>query len=276
MSQHIKNDINTRHRFLDEAGDTSFYGRYGMPIIGTKEGASLSFLLGMVKVKSDLNIIRDQIHYLEEQVINDPYYKNVPSVQKKASHPEGYYFHATDDPPEIRKLFFDYIKNIDMCFEAVVGRKIPSLFIKKHNKNGTEFYADLLSHLIKNKLHAGGDLILNIAERGNTTKNSNLQLALNKATDRYLKKSNSGSVNTKINFNVQTPRKEPILCVADYLCWAVQRVFERGEPRYYEYVLDKISLVVDIYDSSKYHENKNFYTEKNRLTPLNKLSPPSY
>ena len=83
-------------------------------------------------------------------------------------------------------------------------------------------------------------------------------------------------INTKVVFNVQTPRTEPILCVADYLCWAVQRVFERGETRYYNFISDKISLVVDIYDSEHYDRSGNYYTEKHPLTPINKLSPPSY
>jgi len=33
----------------------------------------------------------------------------------------------------------------------VVGRKIPALFARKHNGKDFEFYADLLSHLLKNK-----------------------------------------------------------------------------------------------------------------------------
>ena len=276
MTPTIKNDVNTRHRFLDEAGDTAFFGRHSTPIIGLKDNVSLCFILGMVKIRSDLKTIRDEINRLEDVVINDPYYKEVPSIQKRANAPGGYYFHATDDPQEVRKEFFEFIKTLDLSFEAVVGRKIPSLFILKHNKRESEFYADLLSHLIKNKLQTGGDLILNVAERGNTTKNTNLGIALNKATDRFFKKNRGGMINTKVVFNVQTPRTEPILCVADYLCWAVQRVFERGETRYYNFISDKISLVVDIYDSEHYDRSGNYYTEKHPLTPINKLSPPSY
>lgn len=271
-----KNDINTRHRFLDEAGDTAFFGKYSTPIIGVKENVSLCFMLGMVKIRSDLNTIREEINRLENAVINEPYYKEVPSIQKRANASGGYYFHATDDPQEVRKDFFEYIKTLDISFEAVVGRKIPSLFIRKHNKNEAEFYADLLSHLIKNKLQTGGDLILNVAQRGNTTKNATLTTALNKATDRFLKKNCNGVVRTNVAFNVQTPRTEPLLCITDYLCWAVQRVFERGETRYYNFVSDKISLVVDLYDSGHYINSGNYYSEKHPLTPINKLSPPSY
>lgn len=35
----------------------------------------------------------------------------------------GYYLHATDDIPEVRKEMFDLIKSVNCSFEAVVGRK---------------------------------------------------------------------------------------------------------------------------------------------------------
>jgi hypothetical protein len=45
----------------------------------------------------------------------------------------------------------------------VVGRKIPALFARKHHGRDSEFYADLLSHLLKNKLKLGQRLVINIA-----------------------------------------------------------------------------------------------------------------
>ncbi len=260
------------HRFLDEAGDTTFYGKGKLPILGT-EGVSKAFIIGMVKFKEPLQPIRDRIIELRNQVINDPYFKDVPSIQKKVQN-KGFFFHATDDIPEVRKMFFEFIKSIDLSFEAVVGRKIYGIFNKKHNSNEVEFYADLLSHLLKNKLQIEGKLVLNISERGKSTKNKNLTLALDKAKQRFLSKHPHKLPITKVVFNIQNQLSEPLLNIADYLCWAVQRVFERGEVRYYNYIFDKISVVVDLYDSEKYEENKNYYRGKNKLTSKNKISPP--
>jgi hypothetical protein len=47
----------------------------------------------------------------------------------------------------------------------------------------------------------------------------------------------------KTIFNIQSPIEEPLLSAADYFCWAIQRVFERGELRCYEFLIDKISKV---------------------------------
>ena len=263
----------TDHRFLDEAGDTTFFGKRKIPIIGSQEGVSLSFIIGMVKFKQDLQPIRDEIIHLQNQVAADPYFKDIPSIQKKINK-TGYYFHAKDDLPEVKKIFYDYIKTLNISFEAVVGRKIYELFARKHNSKANEFYADLLSHLLKNKFRLGGKLVLNIAERGSSTKNNNLVLALDKAKNRFYKKNHSSSVKTNIVFNIQNQTREPLLNVADYMCWAIQRVFEKGETRYYNYIEDKISLVCDLYDLEKYEGNKNYYRRDNKLTPINKLSPP--
>lgn len=261
------------HRFLDEAGDTTFFGKGKIPIIGKVDGVSLSFILGMVKFKEPLKELRERIIKLQNEIENDQYYKDVPSIQKKINK-NGFYFHATDDIPEVREKFYKFLKEVDFSFEAVIGRKIYDIFIKKHNSKEEEFYGDMLSHLLKNKFEIEGKLILTISERGSSTKNSNLLQALEKAKTRFNKAKPEKEAKTEIVFNIQNPTKEPLLTVADYLCWSIQRVFERGETRYYNFMKDKISLIIDIYDTSKYAGNKNYYNEKNLLTAQNKLSPP--
>lgn len=115
---------------------------------------------------------------------------------------------------------------------------------------------------------------MNVAELGKTTRNQVLELALNKAIDRFSKKQDRDAISSEVVFNVQTPRTEPLLCVPDYLGWAVQRVFEKGDTRYYDFIRERISLVVDLYDSSKYQGSHHYYTQRNPLTSANKIGPP--
>ncbi|MEO8414337.1 MAG: DUF3800 domain-containing protein [Ginsengibacter sp.] len=278
------------HRFLDEAGDTAFYGK-GKKALLWPEGVSGCFILGMVKFKEPLEPLRQKVFQLQNEVANNPYYQ-VPSVIKKKKG-AGYYFHATDDLPEIRKLFFDFIKEKRLSFEAVVATKSIERFTTTHKDKEPYFYADMLSHLLKNKLQSGEKMILNIAEKGTSTKNHNLELALEKAKERFAHKLNKASaskakdflevldinfikrkdVKADVVFNVTKPLQEPLLNIADYFCWAIQRVFEKGETRYYDFVKEKISLVVDLYDTDKDEGFKNYYTPKNPLTTQNKISP---
>lgn len=268
-SQHA--DIS--HRFLDEAGDTTFFGSGKVPIVGQK-GVSLSFAIGMVKFGSDFVPLREQIKVLQRDIAADRYLNVIPSLAKKIGG-KGFYFHATDDPPEVRERFFRFIDTVDCSCEVMVARKVPAMFVARHRASDAEFYADVLSHLLKNKLKLGQKLVLNIAERGTSTKNTNLQRALEIALHRFAKKNPLEDVSSSVVFNVQNHYTEPLLNVVDYMCWAVQRVFERGETRYYDFLGEKIKLVLDLYDESSYAQNRNFYRRGHRLTMENKLSPPS-
>jgi len=159
---------------------------------------------------------------------------------------------------------------INCSFEAVVGRKIHALYQKKHHSKEAEFYADLLSHLLMNKLGKDNKLILNIAKRGKSTKNYNLQLALSKSMKKFEQNVQSNAVNTKVIFNVQDHLSEPLLNIVDYFCWSIQRIFERGETRYYNFLVNKITSVTDLYN---YKKKDSYYTPENKLSAINKISP---
>jgi hypothetical protein len=287
-SKHI---IKTNHRFLDEAGDCTFYGKKRTNIIGT-EGVSNCFILGLVKFKEPLAPLRQEVMALQKRVESDPYFQVASVIKKKNS--SGYFFHAKDDLPEIRKLFFDFINERKLSFEAVVARKSIERFTTKHKDKEQYFYADALSHLLKNKLHLGEKLVLNIAEKGTSTKNQNLELALEKAKERVAEKLNRKNIDevkdileardinfvrrkgvqADVVFNVTNPLREPLINIADYLCWTIQRVFEKGETRYYDFIKEKVSLVIDLYDTEKYVGFGNYYSPKKPLTSENKISPP--
>ncbi|MBP9128289.1 MAG: hypothetical protein KBG07_05930, partial [Elusimicrobia bacterium] len=249
-----------------------FFGR-GKRIIVGQEGVSLAFSLGMVRIDGDTDAIRKGLKMLAHQISSDSYFTNVPSVKKRTSKGE-FYFHAKDDIPEIREKMFRYLKECELSYEAVVARKEPSRFISKHNGDEAEFYADVLGHLIKNKLELGKKLVLNIAHRQNSTGNKTLQLALDKAAGYLFRRKTHAAVTSQVIFNVTTPIQEPILWIADYLGWAVQRVFERGETRHYEFIREKIGQVCDLYDTRNYQGGKNFYGRNRPLTGDNKIGPP--
>ena len=111
---------------------------------------------------------------------------------------------------------------------------------------------------------------MNIAHRAKSTNNKNLELALRIAKNRF-KNTNNEEIKANIVFNIQNQLKEPLLNVSDYLCWSIQRIFEKGETRYYNYINDKISLVVDLYDSKNYKRWQNYYSPTNKLTSKNMI-----
>ncbi len=117
-------------------------------------------------------------------------------------------------------------------------------------------------------------MVINVAERGKCTRNANLESALKKAETRFIGTTGGKDVKAEIVFNVQNHRTEPLLNIADYFCWSIQRVFEKGETRYYNFLAEKIPVVIDLYDSDNYTGWKNYYGPKNPLSVKNKISPP--
>jgi hypothetical protein len=237
--------IHKYHRFLDEAGDTTFYGKGKIPVIGD-EGVSTYFLLGILILNESVEDVRKKIVDLQTQIVNDPYFGPVPSIRKKKNK-AGYFLHAKDDVPEVRKMAFELINTIDCHFDAVVGKKNYQIYEKKHNGNQSEFYADLLSHLLIDNLNDHERLVLNIAHRSECTTHKNLEKGLEKAMKIAFYKYPYRCNSCKMVFNVQQPTTEPIINIADYFLWALQRKLERNETRYVDFLGARIRSVQNLY-----------------------------
>ena len=78
MSQMIQDN----HRFLDEAGDTTFYGKGKVPIIG-QDGVSLCFIIGMVKFKEPLQHLRRRIIELQNRLSMTPIFRTFQASTRK-------------------------------------------------------------------------------------------------------------------------------------------------------------------------------------------------
>jgi hypothetical protein len=91
------------------------------------------------------------------------------------------------------------------------------------------------------------------------------------AWDYSASKKNVGQrVNTAFEIQAQTPKGEPCLSVIDYMNWAVYRAFTRGDMGYFQTIEDKVSLLVDLYDTQKYP--KNWYNRRDKFD-LKKITP---
>ena len=262
------------HRFLDESGDMTFFDKDGRNIVG-QDGVSLTFMMAMVEVKQDLTTVHNDITQMQQLVATDAYFRGVPSIEKRVQN-GGFFFHAKDDIPEVRKLMFDYLRNnIKVSAEVIVARKLENIFIKKHERRESQFYADILSHLLKSKLGKDGKLVLNIAARDKTTAQVHLDNALEIAKERFRTNPRNveKSIRKHVTFNVQPQTRDPLLALPDYMLWAVQRVFHQGETRYYDTLKDKLPLIIDMYDTEHYKDWGNYYGtgRNNYLTAANHL-----
>src|SRR5229473_1251788 len=233
-------DEKPRWYYVDEAGDPVIYGKGKSVIIGT-EGCSRTFSVGFLRIY-DPQAIRSKLVDVRLEILNDLYFKDIPSIIKTQRA-----FHAKDDCPEVRKLVYSALEKMDFGAQVVVGRKQESIFKGYHQSSQDRFYGDLVSNLFTNQLHLAHENTIIFARRGNKAKQQALRSAVELGVEKFRRKSTEAA-NTKVNIETSQPAQETVLQAADYVLWAVQRAFERGEMRYFEFMRDKIELVFDIYD----------------------------
>lgn len=248
--------------FVDEAGDPVFFDKYGNNIVG-QEGCSKILLLGLIKT-NDPKSLRQTIDNLRKEIVADPYLQNIPSLKKTALS-----FHAKDDAPEVREKVFKAITNLNFTAEFIVARKIEALFRKRHQAKQNLFYDDLIIKLLENKLHLAEKTYIYFSVRGNKTRQAPLEEAIQVAKNSFESK-HGVSVDTSIEIIPQSPIGEPCLQIVDYMNWAVQRAFTKGEDRFYKFIENKVKFLCDVYDFDKYPDN--YYSRGNKFD-VNKISP---
>ena len=98
--QNPNTSISTRHYFVDEGGDSVLFSKTGKVLVGT-EGCSRFFILGLLDVPNPI-VLKDRFDELLARLINDSYFKSVPSMQPN-TRKTAIAFHAKDDLPEVRR-----------------------------------------------------------------------------------------------------------------------------------------------------------------------------
>ena len=157
--------LKKQYLFIDECGDPEFYGK-GKKLLVGQPGYQPLLIVGMI-ITENRKLLRKKVLEFQEGILADPLYKSIPSLKK----PKGWYLHAKDDHPEVRAKFFEFLRNLK-GYETyiVIGRKKLELFTKKHNSNPTEFYFNLLYHLLNNQVNKSNEFYqIYLAHRHKTT-----------------------------------------------------------------------------------------------------------
>ena len=225
--------------FIDESGDPTFYGNRKKLLVGT-EGFQPYLIIGMIET-NDRRALRKAVVDFMENIKADTLYNSIPSVAAN----KGWFVHARGDHPEIRAKFFELLRNLSgYKAHIVIAKKDLDIFNKKHNNNPTEFYFDVLHHLLNGRLKdTDKHYNLYLSERGNNSLHR-FQVAVTKA----LKADNDeANGNIKYNLEIVPSREMPELSIIDYLMWAVQRDLLHGEGRYLAALKDKYETIIDLY-----------------------------
>jgi hypothetical protein len=253
----------SNYYFVDESGDPIFYDNKGNLIVGN-EGCSKILILGFIETQNPIQM-RRSISDIKREILTDDYFHGLPSISKTKQA-----FHAKDDAPEIRYLFFKLLAELEFRAQFIVARKIERVFRNNFQARSSYFYDHLISKLFENVLHRYQENYIYFAKRGSRERQIPLYNAIQAGINKFEQKWNT-QVQTSFHLQAQTPSGEPCLSVIDYMNWAVYRAFIRKEMRFYKVVESHVDFLVDLYDPKNYpnnwyHRRKPFDIKK--ITPL--------
>ena len=258
-----------RHYYIDEAGDSTLFSAKGKVLIGT-EGCSRFFILGLLDVPNPIKLKRS-LDDLRGRLMNDPYFRDVSSMQEKARK-TALAFHAKDDVPEVRREVYRLLRNMEgLRFSAVVTDKQRVLeYVRHRNESNSDYryhpnelYDYLIARLFKERLHQSNRYHIIFSKLGKSNRTAALRQGLEKTRNSSVKQQNMmRAVSLKVS--VATPKQHAGLQAVDYFVWALQRLYERGEDRYVKYLWKAFRLVQDI-DDRRAAGYGVYYTQKKPL-----------
>lgn len=262
-----------RHIFVDESGDLTLFNKHGKSMLGT-EGVSNVFMLGFAEIAEPV-IIRKELTELRLSLLNDPYFRSVPSFDP-AKNKTACGFHAKDDLPEVRRMVYELLRKHEIKVQIAIRRKKVlvehALFNKNLNGKLTDnrIYEELITRLFKETLHTAEVTNITFSQRGNSNRNNAYLRALEQARKNFEKR--TGIIgDSLIKLDSQTSFSDPCLQVIDYLMWPISRLYEKQESRFYDYMADKYSLIKDI-DDTRHRQTGEYYNRRQKIS-LEKIMP---
>ena len=268
-NQTQKAETSIRHYFIDEGGDSTLFSSKGKVLIET-EGCSRFFILGLLEVPDPATLQQD-CDNLRARLMSNSYFEGVSSMQAE-ERKTAVAFHAKNDLAEVRMEVFRLLRDTEgLRFFAVVTDKRRVLeYVRERNEGDpdyryrpNELYDYLIRRLFKQRLHQSSKYHITFSQRGKSDRTAALRQALQIARDRFAEQQNVIS-NASLQVSEATPKAQVGLQAVDYFIWALQRLYERGEERYVNYLWQDFRLVQDI-DDRREAGYGVYYTQKKPL-----------
>ncbi|HEV58603.1 MAG TPA: hypothetical protein ENN87_14095 [Phycisphaerales bacterium] len=262
------------HYYVDEAGDLTLFDKRGRILVGTP-GVSQFFFVGVAHLP-DPEHAAVELDTLRRRLLADPYFQGVPSMQP-ATKKTALCFHAKNDLPEVRREVFRLLPTLNAKVQVAIRRKLDLAKMAQsasrrlgQKLSPDRVYDDLVKRLFRNLLHKADENRVVFSIRGNSTRQVALERALDRARANFRKKFHIAT-QSHLQIRAAYPHEVAGLQVVDYYLWALQRMFERHEDRFFNLLGPGFRLIMDLDDQ----RNKGYgewYSDSNPLT-LEKIKP---
>ena len=244
--------------FIDETGSPQFYARRKRPLWMEPNFIPI-ICLGMISTDDRVRLRKEVVNF-QNYILGDTLFNTIFSVRQT-----GWFLHARSDHSDIILKTIEFLRRLEgFRFHAVIGRKIPEIFTRKHNGSATEFYFDLIHKLLAlHPLKEDTQYHLFLSQR-----QSNTEQRFTQSFEKVLaSESKDGMISYRCR--VMRSRDFPELSVVDYLLWALQRYILQGEKRYFAAMAHHYEQIFDLYEDDG---NGRLYTLEDQFD-MEKASP---
>jgi Protein of unknown function (DUF3800) len=261
------------YHFIDEAGDLSLFNKRKQVVLGT-EGVSNYFMVGAAFVPEP-EALNQQLTLLRQDILADPLLNRIPSLDV-ARKKTAIAFHAKDDAPEVRYKVFSLLAHSDVQMFVAVRTKralvdeAQLLFRRGVRLTENEIYDDLISRLLRNRLHLAESNAIIVARRGTRDRKEALTAAISRAEMNFAAKWGARNFGP-CEIVTAHPHESAGLQAADYFLWSLQRLYERREDRYFAPLAKHYRIIMDL-DDTRRKAYGEWYSDSNPLTQ-EKLKP---
>ena len=231
--------------FLDESGKPEVYSKKGVNLVD-KKLASKYLVITAVRTPDHLSL-QKEVTAVRLKILRN---KKISSKFSTTYSLDS--FHAQTDYPEVKELFYKWIKNcrLDFKIAVIVADKLKAYSALQQNP--AQLYAVASGELLKRFLHTSKDIEVVFSRRDATLKaKQNLQLIINSARLNYTSKYKLDS-EVNIVYHHNPHYSHGGLQIADYVAHAVFQVFENNKRQYYDIIMSRIGYIQDIFNKKSY------------------------
>jgi len=235
----------TRHFFVDEAGDLTLFDKRGRSMLGC-DGVSQCFMVGVAEIRNPA-VVGRRLEALRRDLVSDPYFAGACSLHLERRK-TALAFHAKDDLPEVRWRVYERLRRLDIKVAVALRRKAVleaqarAIFEKTGRKlRPDDVYDALVTQLFIGRFRDGVKNHIAFAIRKKAYKDAALTHAIERARL-------AQACTAQCDVVSDRPSGAAGLQVIDYYLWAVQRLFERAEGRFFAGIAKQIEYVWDLDD----------------------------
>ena len=236
--------------FIDESGKPEVFAKSGKNLVELNQ-ASKHLVLAAVRHK-DQRALQSQITDFRAELLKDTELTKIfsPAYTLDA-------FHANVDYKDVRYKFYEFINSLDIKIDVIVVEKLkcfPAL-----QQNPGRLYSVMAGQMLKNLAHQAENTHIIFSRKDSKLK---LRVELQEEVERirldYISKHPNLHQNVDLSYFHNPHYSHGGLQVADYVAFAVFKVFEHEDREWFDLIKNKVGRIQDIC-------NKKYFTRSNPL-----------